>query len=325
MSGKKLVVGIDVGFGHTKAYTVIGGEGVYIKFPTWVAVANKGAYSEVRSYLYQGKELWVGDVCKHSQNRIEIATSEDIIQFYPVFKQAVLDEVKRVSLEKKVIVSNPVVITGLPPKYYFEVAKPHNKGVLMEDNAGEKRPRVIWQGLGVLLDVMMGEEMEFENGETVVVVDIGYNTVDYLIAMYTNQDWKKVSVDSIVDMGLMKAVDLFRQELPAELGVVKTWSKQRLIQAFEKGVVNIDGERIDLTAIKNKAIQTYSDILVNRLKGEIGEEMIVNDRLIVAGGGANIIANRLKEERRNIIIPKSPEFSNARGYWHYGVAIAQGE
>lgn len=318
---KNVVVGIDIGFGYTKAYAVVNGKSVYVKFPTWIAVANKGAYSEVKSYSYQGKELWVGDTCKHSQNKIEIATPDDIIQYYPLFKQAILDKM----YEKTGIPRSDVIaITGLPPKYYFEIAKPQNKGKLMEEDLNEK-PKVIWQGLGVLLDIMLGQQIDFENDETVIVVDIGYNTVDYLIVMYTNSDWKKVSVNSIVEMGLMKAVDLFRQELPTELSIVKTWSKQRLIQAFEKGVVNIDGEKVDLTNLKIKAIDTYSEMLINRLKDEIGEEMIINDRLVVAGGGANVLEDRLKKERKNIIIPPQPEFSNARGYWHYGVAITSGE
>lgn len=314
---KKVVVGIDIGFGHTKAYAVLGGKGVYFKAPTWIAVANKSAYSDIKSYPYQGKELWVGEVAKHSQNRIEITTAEDIIQYYPVLKQMVLDSFK-------ISNSEAVVITGLPPKYYFEVAKPHGKGKLLEEDT-EGKPKVIWQGLGVLLDVMMEQKVEFENEETVIVVDIGYNTVDYLVAMYKKSDWKKVSVDSMMEMGLIKAVDLFRQELPSELGIVKTWSKQRLIQAFESGIVNVDGEKIDLTKLKDKAIETYSEMLINRLKGELGEEMIINDRLVVAGGGANVVAERLKRERKNIIIPPKPEFSNARGYWHYGVALLQGE
>ncbi|MEN3039562.1 MAG: hypothetical protein ABDI07_10535, partial [Candidatus Kryptonium sp.] len=149
-----VAVGVDVGFGYTKAYTVIGGEERKVKFPTWVSLANKGVYSEVESIHHGTKELWVGEDAKFSTNRIEISTIDDLSEYFSVFKEKAI---RLLGLKGK----NIKVVAGLPPKYYFVGGY---KEKLISENTF-----ITWQGFGVLIDTNTLNLLRISSGESVII------------------------------------------------------------------------------------------------------------------------------------------------------------
>lgn len=287
-------IGLDVGFGFTKAFS----DGKAIKFPSWLSLVPSSIDSEVEPFIYVSRYFWVGEDARFSAKRIEINEPEDIIYYYPLFRQKVLREFN---------LDNALIITGLPPSAFFD--KNIDKGNIQD--------KLLFQGMGILVDARHSNLITHDD-HSVIIIDIGFNTVDYLVVVKDENDkrWKRVNLNSIYNLGVSEAVSMFRDKLPSDLSILKNWSKQKLIEIFEKKYVVIEGERIDLSSHIDFIMPDYTAILLARLKSEVGAEIAEVDKVVIAGGGAHLIDKTLQ---RNIVIPDDPEFSNARGYYYYGM------
>ncbi|ACO04969.1 conserved hypothetical protein (plasmid) [Persephonella marina EX-H1] len=277
-------VAFDLGFGWTKVCT---DTGECFKFPTWLAYHSDTAISEVDKVLVDGKEYVVGEDARLERQRITITSIQELLNYFPVFK--------RYSLEKLGISeSEAQIITGLPPIH-------KDKAEILEKQGAVVLP----QGLGIFLDVA-----DKVSEEELMIIDIGFNTVDYIVVIKN----KRKKGNTIEKQGVERMIELFRNKLPDSLGYLKQFSFQRLMDVFEKGYATVEGERIDLTSYKERAIEEYNEVLKTRLKDEIGNLIDEIERIVIAGGGAYY----LKDIRKaGIYIPEKPEFSQARGYLKY--------
>jgi len=277
-------VAFDLGFGWTK---VCADTGECFKFPTWLAYHSDTAISEVDKVLVDGKEYVVGEDARLERQRITITSIQELLNYFPVFK--------RYSLEKLGISeSEAQIITGLPPIH-------KDKAEILEKQGAVVLP----QGLGIFLDVA-----DKVSEEELMIIDIGFNTVDYIVVIKN----KRKKGNTIEKQGVERMIELFRNKLPDSLGYLKQFSFQRLMDVFEKGYATVEGERIDLTSYKERAIEEYNEVLKTRLKDEIGNLIDEIERIVIAGGGAYY----LKDIRKaGIYIPEKPEFSQARGYLKY--------
>lgn len=277
-------VAFDLGFGWTKVCT---DTGECFKFPTWLAYHSDTAISEVDRVIVDGKEYVVGEDARYERQKINITGIEELINYFPVFKKYAL---ARLGVDD----ADVEIITGLPPAHKDKASILEKQGAI-----------VLPQGLGIFLDV----KNKIEANE-VMIIDIGFNTVDYIVSV----DTKRKKGDTIEKQGIERMIELFRNKLPDSLGYLKQFSFQRLMDTFEKGYATVEGERIDLTPYKEKAIEEYNEVLRTRLKGEIGNLIDEIEQIVLAGGGAYYLKNIRKA---GIYIPEKPEFSQARGYLKY--------
>ena len=158
---------------------------------------------------------------------------------------------------------------------------------------------VVPQGVGIYLDV--ADKLP---SDEVLILDIGFNTIDFLVVI----EGQKKMGGTLEKEGTERMLELFRKELTVDY--LKNLPVSRLLEAFERGYTIIEGEKIDLTPEKQKAIQRYEEILRTRLRNEIGNLLSEMENVVVAGGGAYY----LRSLRPDAIIPDKPEFSQARGY-----------
>lgn len=281
-------IGLDIGFGWTKVYF----DGRAYRFPTWLGVWSGYAVSDVEPISFEGRDYVVGHPARFCRQRVEITSYEELIRFMPLFAQVV----------KRELGEDKPVVVGLSPKHY---------AMYKRDEKAQRRlavfEKVLPQGFGVLVDVH--SQIEPREGDEVIVVDIGFNTVDYLIVVWEGEGYKRIGLDTIEGLGVLQAVEVFRKSLPIEM--LKDWSNSRLLKVFEEGKLTIEGEQVDLTSYKEKAISVYKDALLTRLKGEIGEGLAQAKYFVVAGGGAYLVGSL----RPDAIVPQEPEFSNARGFF----------
>ena len=276
-----LKVGFDLGFGWTKVCT---DSGECFKFPSWLAYHSNTAISDVDKVLVDGREYVVGEDAKYERQRINITGIEELLNYFSVFK--------KYALERLGVKENEVqIITGLPPIH-------REKAVVLEKQGAVVLP----QGLGIYLDVQ-----DKINADEVLIIDVGFNTVDYIVSV----KGRRKKGDTIEKQGIERMIELFRNKLPDSLGYLKQFPFQRLMEVFEKGFAVVEGERIELNAYKEKAIEEYNEVLRTRLKGEIGNLIDEIEQIVIAGGGAYYLKNIRKA---GIYIPEKPEFSQARGY-----------
>ncbi|WP_028845473.1 ParM/StbA family protein [Thermodesulfovibrio thiophilus] len=286
------VLGFDVGFGHTKIFS----DGIKEKFPTQIAYAPQDQSVELEKVNVAGTEYVIGRDAKYSQFRIEIPSAVELIRYAPIILRYVY--VKCGEFEK--------VVTGLPPncRGYVQSLIESIKSVTNADIM------VLPQGVGILYDV--AEKVADE----AVIIDIGYNTVDCIVAEKVNDTWKKKIARTLENFGTMKAVELMRDVLPGSFSMLKNWSASRLLETFEKGFLHIDGERVDVTPYKKEATVRYSEVLLSKIRQELKDSYRDIASVVVAGGGAYCIDR--KQFGSNVLIPEEPEFSQARGYYRAG-------
>ena len=279
-------VGADVGFGFVKVVF----NGKKIKFPTAIAYHTSTDISEVEVVVHDGKEYVVGEDVRYEPNVITILTVEELINYYPVFLKYAL---------KKELSEIDEIAVGLPPKH----RKLSEKLEQVLVNCGIKKVEVLPQGFGIFMDVR--EKV----GDEVLIVDLGFNTVDFLVI----KNGKKKKGHTLEKMGILKAVEIFRDLLPSEYAFLKGTPLTKMLQRFEKGYTIVDGERIDLKNFKEKAIQRYTEILEGELRRHLGDFVREVESLVFAGGGANLIKPEMIRPK-GVFIPNEPEFSQARGY-----------
>ena len=290
-----MAVGLDVGFGWTKVVT----DTETFKFPTWLAYYKPSSISEIEPITVDGRDYVVGEDAR-VMKKIDINDIQTLVKYLPVFVKYVKEETGN---------EGPVV-TGLPPKYYKE----------LKDTVLKTANFVVPQGVGILMDVE--DKLSVDNGEWVIVIDIGFNTLDYLIAEKRGEKWSKKAVDSVANFGVSLAVEHFKKYLPSDVvGIVKNWSLSKVMKIFEDGKLKIAGEVIDLSSYKQRAIEEYLEQLTQRLKEELGDILLEADHFVVAGGGANFIP--AKDLRKDAFVPQEPEFSNARGYYKLAATLKQ--
>ncbi|SNZ15569.1 ParM/StbA family protein [Hydrogenobacter hydrogenophilus] len=283
------MIGIDVGFGWTK----VAKDGVEVgKFPTWIAYYESGMES-VEPVEFEGRAYVVGEDARYSRRRIELADAELLFRFFPVI----------VEYAKRRFQLNDDVVSGLAPKHYAL----YKESPKLKDRLSFLKA-VLVQGVGVLLDIAE----DVRDGEVVFVIDIGFNTIDYVLAKREGTTWRRYAIGSIEGLGVLRAIEIFKEKLPSSLSILQGFSQSRLIEAFEKGYATIESERVELKPYIDLACEEYVDILLSRLKSELSGRVEERDKLVLAGGGANLIEASLFG--KDALIPNKPEYSNARGY-----------
>jgi hypothetical protein len=291
------VLGIDIGFGLVKVYS----EGLEHKFPTAVAYMPDDEVMEVEKINVGGRYFVVGKDVKYVANyKIEIPGVKELIRWSGVFLKYVLDKFGEFD----------VIVSGLPPSAKKHVSEFE---AVLKSVSRNAKIKVLPQGAGILYDVVNRDESLGE----VMVVDIGYNTVDCLVAERVDGVWKKKRGLTIEGFGVMKAVSFMRELFSSKMGLLKNWSVSRLVDAFEIGYIVIDGEKVDLSGYKAEAVKRYEEVLVGRLKAELGDDFRGIGHVVLAGGGAYYISE--KHFGKKVIIPDKPEFSQARGYYFAGL------
>lgn len=285
------MVSIDTGFGHVKVYTSKG----KFKFPTWISRKTQGNY-EVEVVEYDGAEYLVGQDAAYGSGKIEIADFEMLVKYLPV----IVKYVKQKTGEDSTVI-------GFAPKHYLRYKESKD----IQDKVNKITDMVLMQGVGVLIDTE--DLINADEGEDILIIDIGFNTTDVLLVSMQEDKWKKKIIDSIERSGVSRTVDLLKDILPSEFALFKNRSSSQLIRAFEKKVITFEGDKIDISQYVEIAKERYREELLSTLKDRYGDWILTVDKIVMAGGGAYHIS----KIRNDVIVPQEPEFSNARGYYKF--------
>ncbi len=294
------VVGFDFGFGECKVKM---GEKI-LRFPSFIAKRVKTYDEEVENVVsYLGEEYVLGEEAIYEPAFVEIADIKDLVSYLPIFLLFIKRKLNLKGGEK--------LVFGLPPKY--KNYKEKVEKIIQDENL---TPLVVPQGLGIFYDVL-NVYPDLNEAKDVLILDIGFNTLDYLLLVKKGDVWKKRKSNTFDNLGVKKAVLIFRELLENEF--LKNMPFQKLNEVFKKGYIKIEGYKIDLEKEKKRAISSYLEIIKTKLKNEVGDFIKLIDKVVVAGGGAYLIDKN--EIRSDLIVPPEPELSQVRGYEILGKSI----
>jgi hypothetical protein len=169
---------------------------------------------------------------------------------------------------------------------------------------------VMPQGYGIYLD------FSHEKGEKipqVLIVDIGYNTLDI---GYVNEKGKFSLAMSRAyqNEGVIKITKALEEFIRTELTNVQL-PEQDIKEALNRKRIKLSGVEHDLTEMVNELSEEYAEYVMNKLQADYEQILEKAEYVVFAGGGARYIKDYLKN-MGNVFIPEEPEFSNVRGYYY---------
>ncbi|TNH33903.1 ParM/StbA family protein [Campylobacter helveticus] len=294
-------IAIDIGYGDTKVYY----EGKCFKFPSAVEQVRQAQVdlSENKKdvYLYNGMQYRVGQKALFgaiATRGFNFLNKYSPLLVFHALKQAEIDFDKPIS-----------IATGLSLLNY-QVAEDFINS-LKSFTIGEihLKPKIFLfaQGQGIFLECPMPKE-----DELIGVIDIGYNTLDFLVF---DDNEARSDLCFANQGGANKIIVDLQKILTREYRV--DFSEQEAKKVFLNREVKIAGQRIDFKDTILSMTERYIDFVLDEFSNKCGDLMIRSDGVIIGGGGAYFLDEEyIRQERPNIILAPNPyEYSNVRGYY----------
>lgn len=329
-----LLMGIDIGFGDVKiaAYGMNGGNApVYKigKFQTAIAemicCGAMGLENEQRYYSYGNRHFKVGDEAISSDSVCAPQNIDKMLENVPLLIFKAL-EVTGAAYKKDIaeLLNEPkMVCVGLPIGFFASHKMRLMKALQSFAISGyqinlENRVRVRAQGQGVQLDFLYnyGRQKEEYFSESMVVMDIGYNTVDILCV---DKGRPSAEYSTMLEgSGVRKICNWLRKHEDTRALKLEQLTDAVIKEALKKGEIEREGIKHDLKPAIEKITRVYVSQLLSEVESQVKGFMARASKLIVAGGGAYYIQNALRRQYQNnsayLHIMETPEYSNARGF-----------
>ena len=174
------------------------------------------------------------------------------------------------------------------------------------------------QGQGIFFDFVFddaGQPVTDHLSMNVLVVDIGFNTVDILgvVDGRPSREWSgMLERGGISRIGEQVGAYLQREfnfDLP----------EQALKDVLRKKEIALYGAVKDISWAIRKASEEYADWLIQEIRSRWDGFLKKADRLILAGGGAYYVADAFYSiyPQEFLQVPDKPEYSNAAGFQKY--------
>ena len=321
-------IGIDVGYGDVKTVVNFNGQIENFKFPTAVAYAGEGfalggfgAETQIREYQYRDRTYRVGHP---ALNCPEIFGTRDIsflLTYAPLLIYVVLERIAKVygisfnelaEAEKQLCVGLPLANWE---KYRSEFAEALTDFEVSGDYIHFDTIEVLAQGQGVLVDYVLddlGNEKGEHGNSNLLIVDIGFNTVDVLCVEkgVCSKQWS----DMIEGGGICRICDIINKHLQKSEVYLSEQAVKEVL--FEKEL-SIYGQKKDYSTVIRNASEAYADMLEQEIKSKWSSFLRKAHKLILAGGGAYYVGKFNGYSPGFVYTPNLPEYCNARGFAKY--------
>jgi len=296
-------IAIDLGYSSSKVAYL----NKIAKFPTAISFATDvgASYGEENIYEFEGDKYHVG---KEAADGEAFTTTEFkfLYKFAPLLIFHILSKFEKADLDKPIVVKTGLAIVDWGKKDEF-IERITN--IEVNGQHIEIIPVLIPQGAGCAVDWVTNNN-EGEYPDKLVVIDVGYNTVNLL--GFTDGKPQKKDMKSYPGHGVSSIIKPFTSFMENKYSV--TFSEQEAIGVFIKGVFKYNGE-----------VQERVSEKIAELKGQFVKKMfqsvLVNDRkllamadvVLIGGGGAYLLQDIPFPP--NVEFVEAPyEFSNCVGY-----------
>ena len=340
-----LYLGLDLGFGDVKLVAGLDSgrsesainpadtrekhrQKILRKFPTAVAYAKDGIIGNLgdneRTYSFNGRKYIIGDSALQCRDVFSTRDINFLMTFSPLLSFAAVERLDRDDAKYLEVLQSckKSVCLGVPLAYFHSkrsslaeaVKVCHVSGVLINFAQVEIRA----QGQGILFDFMFdenGRAIERRLNMNILIVDIGFNTVDILgvVNGSSNREWSGMIERGGISRICQQVGDYLQREFSFDL------PEQSLKDVVMKREVSLYGAVKDLSGIIREAQEEYSDWLMQEVRSRWDGFLQKADRLIIAGGGAYYVRDDFTATypKDFLFIPEKPEYSNAMGFYKY--------
>ncbi len=332
------ILGIDVGFGFTKAtdgketvvFKSIYGDATEIQF--WVDFQDR-SLTEYFHVTMDGKSYFVGDLAEQQSDVVSFTLDQDrmIADFVRLFALTVAglfhknDEAGEAPLR---------IVSGLPVGFFkqyqdrFKEALKGRHTITYHSPDGSRITKkfvvdavqLLPQPMGSVLNLLMDGTGQITDTELarqkIGVVDIGFRTTDYTVIdrlRYIERSSRTM------DSGIAKAFAVIANKLREKSGV--NVELYRLFEAVRKGTIKMRGQGFNFAKIRD---QIYAQ-LATTIAGDMDRLWAGDwdiDTIVLTGGGCQDLATHLQPlitgNIRTAPNLHDPRLSNVEGYLKYG-------
>ncbi len=319
-------IGIDVGFGYTKATDGIRS----ILFPSVISPPVKMGFRPFQGDPYDRHDFQIN----HLSVRLEGETFfvGNLALNQGRFTYATLDRLRTQTLEYRLLLLAALsllvdfpgealaIVTGLPVDDFEDrdLLEKNFKGRFSLYIAGQEISftitdlTVVPQGCGAFMDLLFADTTEDINDVyaqgPVGIVDIGYKTTDFVLMQSAEFSWKlsgsiKHGMSMIYQAAISKFSDVYRGN----------FNLKSVEEAIRDGMIHRLGERIAVDpALLEGDYHGLSQEIAAWIRQRWREQKI--SRILCAGGGSMLLKPFLKKVFPEMVFMEDPHLANVRGF-----------
>ena len=328
------IVGIDVGFGFTKAYNgknsvifkSLIGDATDIQFRSFLG--EDSSTSDLHITL-EDKSYFLGSYAELQSNIREFTLDqekllEDFVKILAITAAGICTDT-----------SAPInVVSGLPVGYLRRDSKKlkamikgvheitfHNKdGKDVTKKVHIDKIHVIPQPIGSIFNLIFDDQGNFKDRglarQKLGVVDIGFKTTDFSIFDHLQYIERG---SSTMDTGISKCFSVIANKLRQESNI--TIELYRMFNLIESGIIKIRGKEYNISNLK-KRVYTHAASAIASDLNRMWENDWDIDSIILSGGGSVELAEYLSPAIDGNVIPIGKNidarFNNVQGYCKFG-------
>jgi plasmid segregation protein ParM len=336
-SAMQQVLGIDIGFGFTKAtngrstiiFKSLSGEAADIQY--WADFGESQPVDQIHVSI-DGKSYFIGELAEQQSSAPTYTLDQDRLVAEYV---RILALTAAGLLIQNGMVNVPVnVVSGLPIGHFrrhherfrdlltghHAVAYHSPNGQSASKSIYINKVRMLPQPLGSILNLLMDDHGRITQREVAAqkigVVDIGFRTTDFCIMdRLRHIDRGSRTIDS----GMSKAFGLIAQKLQEKCGVAV--ELYRLYQAVEEGTIRMRGKAVNFSAIRDHVFEQLAAGIAGEIDRLWAHDWDI-DMILLTGGGSRELARHLRPLIAGNVVPLEPHtdsrLNNVFGYMKYG-------
>ena len=332
------VLGIDIGFGFTKAtngketfiFKSIFGDASEIQF--WADFGDSMPTDHIHVSI-DGKSYFVGDLAEQQSNVLNFTLDQE--RLITDYVRILALTIAGLFLKSNSPINVPInVVSGLPIGFFKQNHERFNEiltghhSITYHSHNGNKTTREIYinkvrmlpQPLGSILNCLMDDNGKIINDELanqkVGVVDIGFRTTDFTILDHLRYIDRG---SRTFDNGISKGFGVISNKLRERCGV--SVELYRLYKAAEEGTIKMRGHGFSFEKIRDQVYSQLASTIANDLDRLWADDWDI-DSIILTGGGCRELAGYLRPLITGNVIPvdsnADPRLNNVFGYAKYG-------
>ncbi|MBL0714038.1 MAG: ParM/StbA family protein [Desulfosarcina sp.] len=332
------IIGIDVGFGFTKAtngqesviFKSIYGDATDIQF--WVDFQER-SLTEYFHVTLDGKSYFIGDLAEQQSDAVAFTLDQErmITDFARLFALTVTGLFLKTEESPEAPVS---IVSGLPVGFYkqyhdrFRDALKGRHTLTYHSPDGGRitkkiqidRVQLLPQPMGSVLNLLMNDSGKIVDTDLarqkIGIVDIGFRTTDYTVIdrlRYVERSSRTM------DTGISKAYAVIANKLRENSGV--NVELYRLYRAVQKGTIKMRGQGFNFGKIRDQIYTQLAATVAGDLDRIWSGDWDIETILITGGGCKELFAHLQPLITGNIRTPPAqtdPRMTNVMGYYKYG-------
>ncbi len=328
------IMGIDVGFGFTKAYNSknsvifksLIGDATEIQFRS--ALDETSAASRLHISL-EGKSYFLGNYAELQSSITEYTLDQDTLleKFVKIMAVAAAGVCTDSEGPINVVTGLPVGFLKRDSRRLKEMIKGFHEITFHSEN-GDQTTRqihidqvhVIPQPIGSIFNLIFDEFGKITNRplatSKIGVVDVGFKTTDFSIFDHLQYVERG---SSTIDTGISKCFSVIANKLRQESGI--NIELYRIFKFIESGTIKIKGKEYNITSLKKKVYNHAASTIASHLN-RLWENDWDIDTIVLSGGGSIPLAVYLSPLIEGNVIPIQKDidarFNNVQGYCKFG-------